>query len=217
MPKGLFVGLGGAGITTVARLKALLFQRAYGSDKRAMDEDCSFIFYDTDKMSIRNALSDAELQRMMGGYPVIDLGNEFIDAGCTSPYNMYLRAKQASDSDEIAQRMLEWAIGPNVEGHFCFPQKKLDEGAGADRMAGRMGFLFKRCEFEEKIRSGLIKFGQPLFAEGGNLEVEHPSIWVFSSSNGGTSSSALLDVLYLIDRLYKHVINNVDPYLRLTA
>ena len=215
MQKGIFIGLGGAGITTVARLKALLFQRAYSSDKTAMDADCSFIFYDTDKMSIRNAQSDAELQRMMGGYPVIDLGNEFIDAGAVSPYQMYQMAKYSSESDEVSQRVLEWAIDPNVEGHFCFPQKKLDEGAGADRMVGRTGFVFKMREFEEKIRSGLSKFRELLFAEGGNLEVEHPSIWVFSSSNGGTSSSALLDVLYLIDRLYKTEIANVDPDLRL--
>ena len=215
MQKGIFIGLGGAGITTVARLKALLFQRAYSSDKRAMDADCSFIFYDTDKMSINNALSDAGLQRMMGNYPVIDLGNEFIDAGAASPYQMYQMAKYSSESDEVSQRVLEWAIDPNVEGHFCFSQKKLDEGASADRMAGRMGFVFKSHEFEEKIRSGLSKFREQLFAGGGNLDVEHPSIWVFSSSNGGTSSSALLDVLYLIDRLYKTEIANVDPDLRL--
>lgn len=216
MPKGIFIGLGGAGITTVARLKALLFQRAYNSNKRAMDADCSFIFFDTDEMSsIRNAQSDAELQRMMGGFPVIDMRNEFLDAGAASPYQMYQMAKHSSESDEVSQRVLEWAIDPNVEGHFCFSQKKLDEGAGANRMAGRMGFVFKKDEFEEKIRSGLNKFRELFFAGGGNLCVEHPSIWVFSSSNGGTSSSALLDVLYLIDRLYKEEIANVNPYLRL--
>ena len=215
MPKGIFIGLGGAGITTVARLKALLFQRAYSFDKNAMDAECSFIFYDTDEMSVRNALSDVELQQMMGGYPVVDMSKEFIDAGCASPYNMYLRAKQASDSDEIARRMLEWAIDTDVQGHYQLPQKPLKEGAGAQRMAGRMGFVFKKDEFEEKIRFGLSKFREQLFDGGDNLEVEHPSIWVFSSSNGGTSSSALLDVLYLIDRLYKREIANVDPDLRL--
>ena len=48
MPKGIFIGLGGAGVATVARLKALLLQRTYGGNMEAMSQDCSFIFYDTD-------------------------------------------------------------------------------------------------------------------------------------------------------------------------
>ena len=70
MQKGLFIGLGGSGVATVARLKALLFQRAYGYDKRAMDNDCSFILYDTDSMSVEQSISDEELRRMMGPYPL---------------------------------------------------------------------------------------------------------------------------------------------------
>ena len=124
MPKGIFIGIGGTGVTTVARLKALLFQRAYDSDKAAMDADCTFIFYDTDFRSRDKAMVDVELQRMMGSYPVIDMGTEYIDAGPTAPYNMFMNARNSSASDVNSKRMMEWAIDPNVQGHFQMPQKQ---------------------------------------------------------------------------------------------
>ena len=214
MPKGIFIGIGGTGVTTVARLKALLFQRAYSSNKAAMDADCTFVFYDTDGGAKDKALADIELQRMMGQYPVIDLAPEFIDAGPTAPYNLYQYAKNAPMSDKVSQRMLEWAIDPDVPDHFKLPQKQLSEGAGAQRMAGRCGFMYKRSEFEAKIQTGINKLGE--YGNNVNqLSQDHPAIWVFSSSNGGTSSSALLDVLYLVDRLYKRHVADVNPYLRL--
>ena len=215
MPKGIFIGLGGAGVTTVARLKALLFQRAYGSSKADLDADCTFIFYDTDSRAKDGACKDEELRKMMGTNPVIDEANEYIDAGYTVPYSMYQLAKNAPLTDEISQRMLEWAIDPDVPGHFQLPNKPLGVCAGAHRMAGRTGFLFKRYVLERKIMAGLSKFQEQLFAEDGNLAVEHPLIWVFSSSNGSTSSSVLLDVLYLVDRLYKARVVDCNPYLHL--
>ena len=214
MPKGIFIGIGGTGVTTVARLKAMLFQRAYNSDKAAMDADCTFIFYDTDAGAKNGALADPDLQRMMGTYPVIDQGTEYVDAGPTAPYNTYKDAKNSNLSDSKKQRMLEWAIDPDVQGHFQLPQKQLSEGAGAQRMAGRTGIYRCKEAMEGRILTGLQGM-QKLAKQGANLNVEHPAIWVFSSSNGGTSSSALLDVLYMADRLYKANVANADPYLRL--
>ena len=214
MPKGIFIGIGGTGVTTVARLKALLFQRAYNSNKTAMDADCTFIFYDTDSGAKDDALANKELQRMMGVYPIIEQGTEYVDAGPTAPYNTYMDARNSGLSDSVKQRLLEWAIDPNVQGHFQMPPKQLSEGAGAQRMAGRTGIYRSRTDMERRILAGLQGM-QQLKNQGANLTVEHPSIWVFSSSNGGTSSSALLDVLYMADRLYKANVENSDPYLRL--
>ena len=214
MPKGIFIGLGGAGIITVARLKALLFQRTYDSDKGAMDADCSFIFYDTDSMSVESVSSDVELQKMMKGSPVIDRGLEYVYAGMVSPNSMYQMAKGAPKDDEASQRILEWACDPFVGNKYDFPAKSLEEGTGAQRMAGRMGFAHQRISFERKITTALhILLAQ--LEQNANFFEERPAIWVFASSNGGTSSSAILDVLYLVDRLYKTHIANVDPYLRL--
>ena len=215
MPKGIFIGIGGTGVTTVARLKALLFQRAYGSSMAAMNADCTFIFYDTDSGAKDGACKDEELRKMMGANPVIDEANEYIDAGTTAPYSMYREAKNAPLSDVVSQRMLEWAIDPDVPGHFQLPPTQLSEGAGAQRMAGRTGLMFKRREFESIISAGVNKLEQFRGATEGEVENAHPAVWVFSSACGGTSSSALLDVLYLVDRLYKKDVVNVDPYLRL--
>ena len=208
MQKGLFIGMGGAGVATVARLKALLFQRAYGFDKTAMDNNCSFIFYDTDPGSVRQVLSDVELKRMMGNYPVVDLGTEFINAGVAYPYQIYQAAKQSSDSDENSQRLLEWAIDPDVQGHYMLPKycKELRALPYTSRMAGRTAFYFKKEEIEQTIVDKLRR----IYAGR-----EQIPIWVFSSSLGFTSSGALLDMLYLVDRLYKTHVVNCNPYLHL--
>ena len=214
MPKGIFIGLGGTGIKTVARLKALLFQRAYNSDKEALDADCTFIFYDTDSGAKDNAMNDVELQRMMGQYPVIDQGIEYVDAGPTVPLNLYENAKNSDPSDEISQRVLEWAIEPNFANHFLMSTKPLSQSASAQRMTNRMGICQTYNEMESRILAGMQGM-QQLANQGANMAMEHPAIWVFSSSNGGTSSSALLDVLYMADRLYKANVADTNPYLRL--
>lgn len=212
MPKGIFIGLGDAGAVTVAKLKALLFQRVYGSSKANMDADCSFIFYDSDSTAIKKALANTDLQDMMGTYPVIDVGNEYIDAGNASPYRMYQLAKRAPMEDMTSHRIMEWSIDPEGPKHFQLPIAQLNEGASAERMASRYGFAFCHREFESLVLSGIRKLTQIDYK---NILNEHPSIWIFSSCHGGTSSSALLDVLYLVDRLYKSNIGNWDPYLRL--
>ena len=211
MPKGIFIGLGGAGVTTVARLKALLFQRAYGSSKEKLDAECTFIFYDTDSASKTHVCNDPELQNMMGPYPVIDLGSEYIDGGSVIPKKVYEYAKERQADDALSERIMEWATDPDVEGHYQLSQEQLSEGAGIQRMAGRCGYVFKREDFEAKIRFGIEKF----MACPGDIYDSLPSIWVFSSSNGGTGSSVLLDVLYLVDRLYKRHVADLNPYLRL--
>ncbi len=208
MQKGLFIGLGGAGMKTVAKLKALLFQRAYNSSKAAMDDDCSFIFYDTDRQTEQGINNDYGLQRMMGGFPVIDY-EEYIHAGSVNPYQLYQIAKNAPASDVIGERLLEWAIDPAVHGCSRPFTEPLIPALEPRRMAGRYACEHKIEELESKITKGILKFvGQPLF---GN----HPIVWVFSSCVGGTGSSALLDVLYLIDRLYKMHVIDYAPDLRL--
>ena len=120
MRKGLFIGLGGSGIATVARLKAQLFQCAYNYDKSAMDAGCTFIFYDNDEKAIEDIIQNPELQKMMDNCPVIDRNKEYISAREVSPMNAYCVARNADASDANSQRLLEWAIDPTVPGHFQF-------------------------------------------------------------------------------------------------
>ena len=197
MPKGLFIGLGGAGVKTVARLKALLFQGAYGSDKEALDADCSFIFYDTDEESRNYVQRDVHLQKMMGRYPVID-PHEYVDAGSVNPCHMFNSVLQSTEHDDRSRRMLEWATDPSVQG---LPDRHLAYGAGARRMMGRFAFFGAREELEERIREGIQNDCEP--------------IWVFSSCCGGTGSSAVLDVLYLVDRLDREITGFSRPSVRL--
>ena len=208
MPKGLFIGLGGTGVKTVAQLKAFLFQKAYGSDKEAMDADCSFIFYDTDEATRNDVQRDVHLQRTMGDYPIIGQ-EEYIDAGPVNPCRMYENARFAPEGDEVSRRILSIS----ADDASYFPNRQLNEGTGAQRTIGRMGFVYARGRFVERIERGLWPMVQ--LARDGRLDVDHPSIWVFSSCCGGTGSSVLLDVLYLVDRLFKQHVANVNPYVRL--
>ena len=213
MPKGLFIGLGGTGIHTVARLKAILCQREYNSNKNAMYNDCNFIFYDTDYKARDEVNKDIKLTKMMGDSQVIDYArSEFVDAGDTSPYNLYTNAQNASIGDDNYQRLLDWAIEPN--DHFHFSQKQLREGAGAIRMEGRTAIFTKEEDLETRIIGSLNGMRQ-LYNQAGQLTAQDAAIWIFASCNGGTSSSALMDVLYLVDRLYKTHVTNDNPYLRL--
>ena len=208
MRKGLFIGLGGSGIATVARLKAQLFQCTYNYDKSAMDAGCTFIFYDNDEKAIEDIIQNPELQKMMDNCPVIDRNKEYISAREVSPMNAYCVARNADASDANSQRLLEWAIDPTVPGHFQF-HSELDHGC-TSRMEGRIALYSIKKRFERCIIAGLQKMHETI-----EEDAQPPEIWVFASSNGGTGSSALLDVLYLVDRWYKTILEDNDPYLRL--
>lgn len=213
MPKGLFIGLGGTGVATLSKLKAKIFHDAYGQDKVKMDNDCKFIFYDTDLNSKKIASKDAEISRLMGQkYSVID-EDEYITAATVKPYSLYKAAKNAPASDLKAKRMLEWVIDPDAPRHVTIEDKELGQGAGANRQKGRFGIMAKIEDFEKKIKRDLDDLNNAE-RQGENQEVLRPHIWVFASSNGGTSSSALLDVLYLTNRVYRGIYQ-ADPYLRL--
>lgn len=213
MPKGLFIGLGGTGVATLSKLKAKIFHDAYQQNKAKMDDDCRFIFYDSDLGSKKFAREDVEINRLMGQeYSVIDESEEYISAASVKPYSRYKSAKNNPNNIESG-RLLEWVIDPDKPGHVALEDKDLGQGCGANRQKGRFGIAATIGNFETKIKNhlnALKKIGR----QGENQKVVPPHIWVFASSNGGTSSSALLDVLYLTNRVYRGIYQT-DPYLRL--
>lgn len=213
MPKGLFIGLGGTGVTTLTKLKAKLFHDFYKQNMDLMSNECKFIFYDTDPASKSMAIADPEIGRMMGSDHYVIDEDEYISAATVKPYSRYMGAKTASASDLVSQRMLEWMIDPDGEGHLKIDDKELGQGAGANRMKGRVGIMDRFEVFERKITDRLKQLRE-LENQGANQEAQRPHIWVFASSNGGTSSSALLDVLYLANRVYRENYQ-ANPYLRL--
>ena len=212
--QGIFIGIGGTGVITVAHLKSKILQH-YGGDKDKMLIDNHFIFLDTDEKTRKEVNQNTKLKSIFKGEPPID-NSEFENLGATKPYQIYYTAK--TSSDENSQRLLEWIINPDTQGNYQIPNTELQSGAGAARIAGRTSVYKKWDQIITKINAGVLKMTGYETASNSidrdKLEDSKPSIWVFGSCNGGTGSSAILDVLYIADRVYQKKFNT-DPYLRL--
>lgn len=228
MRKGLFIGLGGSGVSTVAYIKANLL-KYYNNDEVLLNQNNSFYCIDTDTRTLD----------MINGTPglknIIKEQSEFKSLGDANPYQIYMDVAHLGNKEKV-KTFNEWAYKPETWDNVV-----LDKGAKADRQLGRSA-LFTNTDsilaglsgkianlttivgFEELIntkRQELITKGKA--AE--NVEksaVEEaindtaPLIWVYSSSCGGTGSSLLLDMLYYIDRIYQRDFPILgDAYVKL--
>ena len=213
MNKGIFIGIGGTGVITVAHLKSKILQH-YGGDKDKMLKDNHFIFLDTDEYTRKEVNQNTKLKSIFKGEPPID-NYEFENLGATKPYQIYNTAKTSSDVN--SQRLLEWIVDPDIPGNYQIPNTELQSGAGASRIAGRTSVYKKWDQIVNKINAGVsIMTGYEAEGKVGTdkLDESKPSIWVFGSCCGGTGSAAILDVLYIADRVYQKKFNT-NPYLRL--
>lgn len=228
MGQAIYIGIGGAGMTTVAHLKAnLLKDPDYNGDINRLTQDNHFIFIDTDEEAHKKINEDAYLRKCFKGKS--PFGNEeFIYLGETKPFSLYNNAKNSINNPN-SNRLLEWVIPQEKSGNYKLPSNQLSRGAGAQRIAGRMAIAQNWDKVIKAIQSGLLKlkdFATQVdnmnFIEGNDkqdqidkeIQGTLPGIWVFASSNGGTGSSSFLDVLYIADRLFKHKYD-CESYLRL--
>jgi hypothetical protein len=140
MAQGIFIGIGGSGVKSLAKLKAKIYE-SY-TDKEKFNEDNSFIFIDTDLNDIAKIQSDPNLTRMYGGKQIIDQNNEFISIGSTNPFN---ERQNAISSDEESGRHLKTWMILQGEGNYTPIKTSLTDGASAMRMDGRTT-IFKFAE-----------------------------------------------------------------------
>ena len=204
MAQGIFIGIGGSGVKSLARLKAKIYE-SY-TDKEDFNKENSFIFIDTDLNDIKKIQADSDLIRMYGGRPIIDL-NEFIPIGSTNPYNV--RQNAITNKDKSGSHLKTWMILQG-EGRYTPLQTSLTDGAGAMRMDGRTT-IFKFAEghiipaIERAIQK--MKTVRPDLEGLDTKDVANatisPNLWLISGSNGGTGSSMTLDILFIMDRLYQ--------------
>ena len=216
MAQGIFIGIGGSGVKSLARLKAKIYE-SY-ADKEEFSKKNSFIFIDTDINDISKIQSDSNLTRVYGGRQIIDL-NEFIPIGSTNPYNV--RQNAISSNDKSGGHLKTWMILQG-EGKYTPLQTSLTDGAAAMRMDGRTT-IFKFAETHiipaieraikkvKKIQPDLDKLDVNDIANADKV----PNIWLISGSNGGTGSSMTLDILFIINRIYQKEIGNTEPIVRL--
>lgn len=179
MKQVLFIGLGGCGLKTVARLSKKL---AASGEPGA---EYHYLYIDTDEKT------RASINRYETLIPL----SQFVDVGDTNPYRVYTQATKGSSPRDT--RLLEWAISQEP-GHLVFPDQLLSDGAQANRMVGRTAIPQHSTEIYNAIEKQINVFAE--FAKNSGETVE-PDIWVVSSCCGGTGSSICIDTLYLIDRI----------------
>jgi hypothetical protein len=215
MAQGIFIGIGGSGVKSLARLKAKIYE-SY-TDKEEFSKENSFIFIDTDINDHGKIQSDPELTRMYGGRQIIGL-NEYIPIGATIPFNV--RQNAITNKDESGSHLKTWMILQG-EGKYVPKQNKLTDGAGARRMDGRTAiFKYGESHIIPAIQTAIKKM-KTVQPDLGKLDLKDaansdkfPSLWLISGSNGGTGSSMALDILFIMNRLYYQEFNS-EPIVRL--
>lgn len=227
MNPGIFIGIGGSGVKSLAKLKAKIYN-SY-KDKEQFDKENSFIFIDTDLNDITKIQSDETLIRMLDGKKPIGM-NEFIQIGRTVPANVRRRAN--SIKGPSSDHLKSWMIMEG-EGKYTPIDRSLSDGAGAMRMDGRTS-VFENVDtlIIPKIQTAITKMLKIDADNGGKIKGTNfnitsddatkqaenannaPNLWLISGSNGGTGSSMTLDILFILDRLYQNVFN-AAPSLRL--
>ena len=215
---GIFIGLGGAGVNSLARLKAKMYVLYKDSDALAKFDEHSFIFIDTDANDIdRINQSDDLLTRMDGYKPIAINKDEFIDLGRTVPYKVREHMKNFSSQNGASEHFFSWMISNEDNPNYRSIQHSLTSGAGCSRLDGRTAFFDNYNEIKEAIERSLVKFSN--YAEysddSDNSTFKRlTNFWVISGSNGGTGSAILLDILFLFERLFS-IRHNARPYIHL--
>ena len=196
MRKGLFIGLGGSGTETVAHIKAKLSQHIGQAD---LITDCSFLCIDTDKEILDKVNKTPGLRDILGK-------TDFFDLGETNPYLVFQSVSGIADTEE-RETFSRWAYKPQN-----WPNRALNQGAKAERQYGRSAIFKNYAAITTRIgnkiqglnimqNDEIVKKLSEKDEEERKAEIQAiaPMIWIFSSSCGGTGSSLLLDILYLVE------------------
>lgn len=200
----LFIGLGGAGTNAVATLQKMFhdyyaFEKAKTDIKKEFSDmlDDEFLYIDTDDAIIKVP----EYKGVIKSADVINLGKVSPDA-VIGLIEDKIKFKNESNND---LRVKEWFDNIRAKN-----DKTLENGADSVRMCSRIN-LFNECflsgnDIQEKIKNKIIiiKKRQDTFNNKGGSK--QPRIYIISGSCGGTGSGVFLDILYMINELYKSSI-----------
>lgn len=206
--KGIFIGLGGAGVITAARIKEKLL-RDVGDDLGKLSEDCRFIFIDTAADHITR-INDA-YGRQFNGNQLI-LSNERVDLGDVNALQIYVRARDGANANIASEEERHLFSFVDQKGTKEFKNDRMRDGASANRQQGRIGTWVHAGDIQTKINTAMQVL-RNIGEESYNLDPV--TIYLISGTCGGTGSSAFLDVAYLIDVKLKELYPTAgDPKLR---
>lgn len=195
MHQGIYIGLGGSGIKALAKLKAKIYQYYKTENKlQEFTNETSFIFIDTDSIEFKNINSNESLIYLFDGNSPIEQ-YEKIDIGNTIPAVVLANANNCVGDDNT--RLKSWMILED-EGNYRPIHFNLSNGAGAMRMDARIA-LFKHYAFiKNAIETAVSKLRSELI----EINEVNPNINIISGTNGGTGSALLLDISFLVNRVF---------------
>lgn len=209
--KAYFIGLGGCGLKTVSELSKKL------GVQNPNEPEYLFTYIDTDG-NTRNQINSEE---------IVIYNQDFINLGDTNPYQVY--RNNLGSKTPASVRLREWMIEQGKGYGFTLNNIPLSEGAGAERMVGRVAMWYKYHAIEEELTRKIVRFqdnvSQSSNRDANGMKEKSDSrdksgqtvdinIWLFASSCGGTGSSLTLDTLYLINRISNEKAQG-DPNLKL--
>ncbi len=194
--KSYFIGLGGAGVKTVAELSQRLRQEPNYVN------DYAFTYIDTDMHTFNTINADE----------IVIPSADYVDLGRTLPMAVYKIAENTQQSDPRAKRFMEWVI-PYEPGHVVLPNKPLPLGdmTSAQRNLGRFGIYANYDLIERELTAKINRFSEQQPDDNGRRDVD---IWVITSSCSGTGSAILLDVLYMLNRIANPIAGG-EPNVKL--
>ncbi len=213
--KHIFIGLGGSGCQTVTQIKEKVYANRYPthtatkSRLEAMNETYRFICIDTDQRDIDQANKRNRKDFEDGRVPFINPQSDLVNLGLANPQAIYYEATQDTTT-LINKRILE-ACSPELA--VKIPDQPLGFGAGAFRIKSRIAFAHSLADFQTKLQSAISALNDVKTVGGESCTIFY---WVVGSSNGGTGSGIVNDVLYHINQIHKQVVGDGDPQLILT-
>jgi hypothetical protein len=227
---GLFIGIGGSGIKSLARLKSTMYQLYKNAGEISKFDEHQFIFIDTDANDIQKINDDIDIKGRLDGKSPIDT-TQFINIGRTVPQAVRNNFVKTTRIIEETEHFFSWMISEKDNAKFRLIEQTLSNGAGASRIDGRTGFFDNFNDIKNKITDCLNQLAAIPGIDWKNPDPEilakNTNFWVISGTNGGTGSSMTLDILFLIERLFrdrhngkpsiKLAILTPQPYLGLSS
>lgn len=213
--KHIFIGLGGSGCQTVSQIKEKVYanryrdQSATKSRLESMNETYRFLFIDTDQRDIDCANNNNRKSFEDGKVPFVNPQSDLINLGQANPQAIYYEATKKQDT-LINKRILE-ACSPELA--VKMPDQPLSFGAGAFRIKSRIAFAHSLTDFQTKLQAAISSLNDVKNVGGESCTIFY---WVVCSTNGGTGSGIVNDVLYHINQIHKQVVGDGDPQLILT-
>ena len=204
--KHIFIGLGGSGVNTVSMIKYKIYERAKATEMKSrlqvMNETYRFIFVDTDGRDV--ATANKNYRNLYEGGKIDFINKvELLDLGDINPYVSYNEAKLSPEL-RVNRRITEACPQAVAES---MDNRDLSFGAGALRLKSRIAFGRKEDKFIEKLQTCINELNQEEIDSEKNII----HYWVVASSNGGTGSGTMLDVLYLVNMLHRTYVDKGNP------